>query len=132
MYVIYTLWALSAIPYGCILKMFTGPMPAAPSHLSLFRRLEYYLYHHVYRQTLLAVSVFAMFGYLLIAIEEGLHGRLFKDNQLFLDFLTSMATIAVACLFGTVYGRRASPEAEAQVVEETNDLYLTVVQYYWY
>ncbi|VTT74141.1 unnamed protein product [Fusarium fujikuroi] len=101
--------------------MFTGPMPAAPSHLSLFRRLEYYLYHHVYRQTLLAVSVFAMFGYLLIAIEEGLH-----------DFLTSMATIAVACLFGTVYGRRASPEAEAQVVEETNDLYLTVVQYYWY
>lgn len=132
MYEIYTLWVLSAIPCSCILKMFTGPMPAAPSHLSLIHRLKYYLCHHVYRQTIFAVAVFAVLGHLLIAIEEGLHGRLFKANQLFLDFLISMATAVVACFFGTVYGRRGSPEAEAQVAEEINDLYLTVVQYYWY
>jgi len=134
MYVVYTLWGLLGIPYGCIVKMFTGPMPAAPSHLSLIRRLEYYLCHHVYRQTLFAVAVYVLFGSVLFAIEEGPHCLLwsFKNKQSFLEFLVFMAIVAVCGLLGTVYGRRGSPEAEAREVEKINDLYLTVVQYYWY
>ncbi|KAF4416255.1 hypothetical protein FACUT_12730 [Fusarium acutatum] len=134
MYVTYTLWALLATPYDCIVNMFTGPMPAAPSHLSPIHRLEYYLCHHVYRQTLFAVAVFVLFGNVLFAIEEELHGLLwpFKSKQSFLEFLIFMAVVATCGLFATGYGRRGSPEAEAREVEEINDLYLTAVQYYWY
>lgn len=134
MYVIYTLWGLLAIPYGCILKMFTGPMPAAPSHLSLIHRLEYYLCHSVYRQTLMAVFIFVLFGNILLAIEEGLHCLLwpFKSKKSFLEFLIFIAVVATSGLFATVYGRRGSLEAEARQVEEINDLYLAAVQYYWY
>ncbi|EWG51124.1 hypothetical protein FVEG_16755 [Fusarium verticillioides 7600] len=127
-------WALLAIPYGCVLKMCTGPMPPAPSHLSLIHRLGFYLCHPVYKQTLLGVFVFVMLESVLIAIEFGSPCIYWPHPSLrpLLDLLTCIAAIAVVCLFATVYGRRGSPEAEARQAEEINDLYLTFVQYYWH
>ncbi|KAJ9418673.1 hypothetical protein QL093DRAFT_2389947 [Fusarium oxysporum] len=120
--------------YGVLFRMYTGgPPPAAPSHLSRIRRLEYYLCHSTYRQTLLSVTMLLLFGNMLIAIDEGKYSPCifwsYSNPRPLLQFLTVMLLIAASVLFLMAYGRRRDPEAEAA---EKIDLYLSCVPYYWY
>ncbi|RKK95821.1 hypothetical protein BFJ68_g747 [Fusarium oxysporum] len=125
---------LMAPCYGVLLRMCTGgPPPAAPSHLSRIRRLEYYLCHSTYRQMLLGLIMLLLFGNILVAIDEGKYSPCIfwpsSSPRPPLQFLTVMLLIAASVLLFTVYGKRGDPEAE---VAERIDLYLAFVQYYWY
>ncbi|KAH7240922.1 uncharacterized protein BKA55DRAFT_107056 [Fusarium redolens] len=134
MVVVEIFWCLMAVCYGVFLLICVGgPPPAAPSHLSRIRRLEYYLCHRIYRQTLLGLIILQLFGNMLVAIDQGQYSCCIfwpsPSPRPFLEFLSAMLLIAAFVLFLMAYGRRGDPEAEAA---EKIDLYLTCVQYYWY
>ncbi|CZR47702.1 uncharacterized protein FPRO_13369 [Fusarium proliferatum ET1] len=120
--------------YAAILRICTGgPPPEAPSHLSCIRRLEYYLCHSTYRQTLAGMLPLLFFGHMLIAIDEGKYSPSIlwpsSSPTPILQFLTVMLLYAAIVLLLTVYGKRGDPKAEAS---ERMDLYLSVIMYYWY
>ncbi|SCN75697.1 uncharacterized protein FFB20_04962 [Fusarium fujikuroi] len=120
--------------YAVILRICTGgPPPEAPSHLNCIRRLEYYLCHSTYRQTLAGMLPLLFFGNMLIAIGEGRYPpSIFWPSSSptpILQFLTVMLLYAAIVLLLIVYGKRGDPKAEAA---ERIDLYLSVIMYYWY
>jgi hypothetical protein len=134
MVVVEIIWCLMAACCSVfIITCFGGPPPAAPSHLSRIRRLEYYLCHRNYRETLLGLTMLLLFGNMLVAIDQGQYSRCIFwppwNSRPFLEFLSTMLLSAAIILFLMAYARRGDPEAEAA---EKIDLYLACVQYYWY